>query len=195
MPWSLWVAAAIALLAGLMPFVFGGSSSRFVGALIPFTVGAIGFAAAALLHNQSRAGVAIIYFLAGLAIVYGLMSMFALPVRLAALGSCPIAPQPCPSGLPRVLSDGENNGMGAAAAFGIVSLFVGFFGLVTIYRRHAPLVFTPPVRKIPAMPAAPVAVANKIEKPDTAVDQEELELPAPEELPELPAHESSTSTT
>ena len=207
MPWALWAAAAIAFVGGLMPFVLGGSSSRFVGAIIPFTIGAIGFAAAALLHNQSRATLAIVYFCAGLAIVYALMSMFSLPVRLAALGSCPVAPDPCTSGLPRVLSDGENNGMGAAAAFGIVSLFVGFFGLATVYRRRAPAPFTPPVRKIPPMPAAPATPdghANPpiaaVKTPDTAakppaVVEEEPELPAPEELPELPAHESSTSTT
>jgi hypothetical protein len=189
-----------------MPLVLGGSSSRLVGAVIPFTIGAIGFAATALLHNQSRAPVAILYFLAGLAIVYGLMSMVSLPIRLAALGSCPAAPAPCTSGLPRVLSAGENNGMGAAAAFGLVSLFVGFFGLVTIYRRHAPAPFTPPARKIPPMPPAPAtttpdsgdhvvaAAARGPEQPDE-VEEEPAELPAPEELPELPAHESSTSTT
>jgi hypothetical protein len=186
-PWSLWAAAAIAFLGGIMPFVFGGSSSRVVGVIVPLTIGAIGLAATAALHNQGRATVAIIYFLAGLAIIYGLMSMFSLPLRLAALGSCPVAPEPCTSGLPRVLSDGENNGIGAAAAFGIVSLFVGFFGLVTIYRRNAPLPYTPPVRKIPPMPPAPTSV-----RPDDLT--EEPELPAPEELPELPAHESSTST-
>ena len=203
-PWSLWAAAAIAFLGGVMPFVFGGPSSRVVGVIAPFTIGAIGLATTAALHNQGRATVAIIYFLAGLAIIYGLMSMFSLPLRLAALGSCPVVPQPCTSGLPRVLSDGENNGIGAAAAFGIVSLFVGFFGLATIYRRNAPLPYTPPVRKIPPMPPAPTTpdsrdypepvVAKAPDKPDEP-PEDEPELPAPEELPELPAHESRTSTT
>lgn len=202
-PWSLWAAAAIAFLGGLMPFVLGGASSRLVGAIVPFTLGAIGLAATAALHRQGRATVAILYFLAGLAIVYGLMSMFSLPIRLAALGSCPIAPEPCPGGLPRVLSEGENNGIGAAAGFGIVALFVGFVGLVTIYRRHAPPPYAPPVRKIPPMPPArttaddgdqrePVA-AIAADKPEKPLD-DAPELPAPEELPELPAHESSAST-
>jgi hypothetical protein len=201
------LAAGIAFAGGLMPLVFGGPSSRLVGVVVPFTIGAIGLAATALLHNQSRAPVAILYFLAGLAIVYGLMSMVSLPIRLAALGSCPAAPEPCPGGLPRVLSSGENNGMGAAAAFGLVALFVGFFGLVTIYRRHAPATFTPPVRNIPPMPPAPTTVtpdgsdqpvAAAAKGPDQPLDEaeeEQAELPAPEELPELPAHESSTSTT
>lgn len=204
--WSFWLAAAIALVGGLAPLVFGGTSSRVSGVILPFALGAAAFSACALLHNQSRFIVAIVYFIAGLAIVYGLMSMFALPVRLAALGSCPVAPDPCTSGLPRALSDGENNGIGSAAAFGIFSLFVGFFGLVTLYRRTTLPQYVPPVRTIPPMPPAPApasdspddpepAEAKSTDKPDEPEEEEELELPAPEELPELPAHESTTTTT
>jgi hypothetical protein len=206
--WSFWLAAAIVLVGGFMPLVFGGTSSRVGGVILPFGVAAAALAACALLHNQSRAVVALVYFLAGLAIVYGLMSMFSLPVRLAALGSCPVAPNPCTTGLPRALSDSENNAIGSAAAFGVAALFVGFFGLVTLYRRTALPQFVPPVRKIPAMPPAEPpapsdspdypgsATAKSADKPDEPKPEaEELELPAPEELPELPAHESTTSTT
>jgi hypothetical protein len=212
--WSFWLAAGIVMVGGLAPIVFGGISSRISGVILPFAVAAAGFAACALLNTQSRLLIAIIYFLAGLAIVYGLMSIFSLPVRLAALGSCPVAPQPCTTGLPRALSDAENNGIGSAAAFGIAALFVGFFGLVTVYRRTALPQFVPPVRKIPPMPPATApattttTTSSSSDSPDYPVSavaqsadtadepaEEELELPAPEELPELPAHESSTSTT
>jgi hypothetical protein len=205
MIWSFWLAAAIALVGGLLPLVFGGTSSRVSGVVLPFALAAAGFAACALLNTQSRMVAAILYFLVGLAIVYGLMSMFSLPVRLAALGSCPVAPAPCTTGLPRSLSDGENNGIGSAAAFGIAALFVGFFGLVTLYRRTAQPQFVPPVRKIPPMP--PAATPTTSDSPDhpgpvaakstdtTDKPKEEAELPAPEELPELPAHESTASTT
>jgi hypothetical protein len=216
--WSFWLAAAIVLVGGFMPLVFGGTSSRVSGVVLPYAVAAAALAACALLQNQSRTVIALVYFLAGLAIVYGLMSMFSLPVRLAALGSCPVAPNPCTSGLPRALSDSENFGLGSAAAFGVAALFVGFFGLVTLYRRTALPRFVPPVRKIPAMPPAPSdspapsdrpspsdspdypgsATAKSTDKPDepkAEPPEEELELPAPEELPELPAHESTTSTT
>jgi len=203
--WSFWLAAGIALVGGVLPFVFGGTSSRLSGVILPFAVGAAGFAACALMNAQSRLVVAIIYFVAGLAIVYGLMSMFSLPVRLAALGSCPVAPQPCTTGLPRALSDAENNGLGAAAACGLAALFVGFFGLVTLYRQLAVPQLVPPVRKIPPMPPAQPSPpdrpddlgsveAKTADRPDDPA-QEELELPAPEELPELPAHESTASTT
>jgi len=61
------------------------------------------------------------------------------------------------------------------------------------------------VRKIPPMPPAPASApdraddvgsveAKSTDRPDDPAP-EELELPAPEELPELPAHESTTSTT
>jgi hypothetical protein len=199
--WALWLAAAIAFVGGLLPLVFGGTSSRISGVVVPFTIGAVGLAATALMKNQSRTLVAVVYFVSGLAIVFGLLSMFALPVRLAALGSCPVAPNPCTTGLPRALSDGENNGMGSAAAFGIIAVMVGFFGLATFYRRAAQRTFVPLERKIPPMPPAKpvaesvpeVAAAAQAPSPEPAPD-EEPELPAPEELPELPAHESSTST-
>ena len=218
MIWSFWLAAAIALVGGLAPLVFGGTSSRVSGVILPFALGAAAFSACALLHNQSRFIVAIVYFIAGLAIVYGLMSMFALPVRLAALGSCPVAPDPCTSGLPRALSDAENNGIGSAAAFGIAALFVGFFGLVTLYRRTTLPLYAPPVRTIPPMPPAPAPTSDSPDDRPPAADDtsvrpddrpsveqdvsirpdelnEEPELPAPEELPELPAHESTSDIT
>jgi hypothetical protein len=205
--WSLWLAAAIVFVGGLTPLFFGGTSSRVATVIVPFSVGAVGLAVCALLHNQSRTTVAIVYFLAGLAIVYGLLSIFSLPVRLAALGACPIAPDPCASGLPRALSDGENTGLGSAAAFGIVGLMVGFLGLATLYRRPVLPPFVPPLRTIPPIPqASPAGVSSPAadspvppaaEASNSAVSadhrEEEPELPAPEELPELPAHESSTS--
>jgi hypothetical protein len=224
LPWSLWAAAGIALIGGVLPLIFGGTSSRVAGVIVPFGIAAIALAACALFHTQSRTLVSIIYFIAGLAIVYGLLSIASLPIRLAALGSCPVAPLPCTTGLPRALSDSENNGLGAAAAFGLVALFLGFFGLVTIYRRQVLPPLTPPVRKIAAVPPAPTqpaeappAPASEEKKPAEAAKEpamepameppaqaepappaepeEPLELPAPEEPPELPAHESSSPTT
>lgn len=194
--WSFWLAAAIVFIGGLLPLFFGGSSSRVSGVVLPFTAGAIGLASCALLHGQGRMPVTVIYFVAGLAIVFGLLSMFSVPLRLAALGSCPIAPAPCTTGLPRALSDGENTGLGSAAAFGIVALLVGFFGLVTLYRQTAAPAFTPPVRKIPPVtPPTPVQETSAAPPEPEPEPEPELELPAPEELPELPAHESNSAST
>src|SRR6185436_121612 len=94
-------------------------------------------------------------------IVYGLLTMFALPLQLAVLGTCPIPPQPCPSGLQHALTVPENTGIGAAAAFGIAGLFIGFFGLVVVYRRASAAVASvaPPVRTIPPVAPRPVKPA------------------------------------
>lgn len=194
--WSFWLAAGVVFIGGLLPFVFGGTSSRVTGVVLPFTIAAIGLGACALLYKQGRSLATVIYFVTGLAIVFGLLSMMSLPIRLAALGSCPIAPNPCTTGLPRVLSDGENTGMGSAAAFGIVGLLVGFVGLVTLYRQTAPPTFKPPERNIPPV-APPTPVQDTAaHAPEPQPETEPApELPAPEELPELPAPESNTAST
>jgi hypothetical protein len=196
--WSLWLAAAIVFVGGLTPLVFGGTSSRMAGVAVPYTISAAAFAGCALAHRQGRLFTALLYFVGGLAVVYGLLSMFAVPLQLAVLGSCPAAPEPCPGGLPRALGAGENTGLGAAAAFGLVALFVGFFGLIVIFRRSVLPVMTPPVREIP-----PVAPARTVEEPKAAANgaepmaiEDEPELPAhvEEELPELPPHEPDPPT-
>ena len=198
--WPLLVAAGLVIVGGVAPFVFGGTSSRIDGVIVPFAVGAIILAACALVPGLGRGTTAILYFVAGLAIVYGLLSMFSLPVRLAVLGTCPAAPAPCTSGLPKPLSDAENTGMGVAAALGIIALLLGFYGLVTIYRKPTLAPFTPPVRTIPPVaPPPPTPAETRVPEPVAIATQqkqeEEPELPAPEELPELPPHESSAGTT
>jgi hypothetical protein len=185
---ALWVAAAAVAVAGVLPFVLGGTSSRLNIVILPFAFGAIAIAATALLHTQSRTVISIVYFVAGLSIVYGLMSMFSFPVMLTALGACPAAPEPCTNGLPRALTEGETAGLGAATTVSVVGLIVGFYGLFVLYRRKAPQPAMPPAaRKIPPVVQAPVAAS-------VATPEAEPELPAPEEVPELPAHESSTAS-
>ena len=117
--WSFWAAGAFVVLGGAIPFLIGGSSSRIASVFIPFAIAALAFAACALIHEQGRTVTSALYLLAGLAIVYGLLTMFALPLQLAVLGTCPIPPQPCPSGLQHALTVSENTGIGAAAAFGM----------------------------------------------------------------------------
>ena len=201
-----WVAALAGAVAGIVPLLIGGTSSRLTSAVIPFGIAAIAMAASAVLHSQGRGVASVLYFLAGLALVYGILAMFALPLQLAVLGTCPAPPAACTSGLERPLTVAENTTMGVATAFAIVSLLVGFFGLVLVYRRSAPPLFTAPVRKIPPVGASAAAhekppepeaaaVAGQsvsTETPDGAKPaEEEPELPAHEEEPELPAHEDA----
>jgi hypothetical protein len=206
--WSFWVAAALAAVGGLLPVVFGGTSSRFAGEFIPFVIAALAFAGCAVFHDHGRAVNAALYFLAGLALVYGVLSMAALPLELAALGTCPAAPAPCTEGLPRALSGGENTGMGFASGFAFASLFVGFLGLMIVFRRATAKIVAPRERTIPpvvkqrpaeeaAVPvAAGVGAALVSENGSGPAHTDELEeLPAHEEpdLPELPAHEPESA--
>ena len=195
----MWVAAGLVVVGGLAPFVFGGTSSRIDYVIIPFWFGAVVLGVCAVLPQQTRGISALLYFVAGLAIVYGLLSMFSLPVRLAVLGTCQAPPAPCTAGLPRPLTNGENTGMGVAAALGILAIMLGFYGLVIVYRRPVIAAAPPPERKIPPIPApapvvepAPVAVAASKGEPEA---QPELPAHEEEELPELPPHDSNSATT
>ncbi len=120
--WSFWAAGAIAFIGGLLPLLIGGTSSRVATVAIPFTIAAAAFAGCGFVHMQGRSVTAILYFVAGLAIVYGLLAMFSVPLQLAALGSCAAAPAPCSGGLGRPLTLGENTGMGFGTGFGVAAL-------------------------------------------------------------------------
>ncbi len=195
--WIFWVAAALAAAGGLMPIVFGGTSSRLAGALVPFLLAAAGFGACGLLQSQGRTTLSIVYFVAGLAIVFGLLAMFSLPLRLAVLGTCLAAPAPCPSGLPRPLTGAENTSIATATVMGVLAIFVGFVGLYILFRRATAQPSLPPSeRRIPAMPARTPHPAAAAATPSQAVD-DEPELPAHEEeaVPELPPHEANTPAT
>ena len=200
--WSFWAAGGIAFVGGLLPLLIGGTSSRVAIVAIPFTIAAAAFVGCGFVHKQGRSVTAILYFVAGLAIVYGLLAMFSVPLQLAALGSCAAPPAPCTGGLGRPLTLGENTGMGFGTGFGVAALFVGFFGLMVVFRRTVVAAPTPPVRKIPPVtpPAEKPVPAPVDAKPETEPEPEpqseaEPELPAheEEELPELPAHESESS--
>jgi hypothetical protein len=207
--WSFWVAAGLAAIGGALPALLGGGSSRLAGEFVPFLIAALAFAGCAVLHDHGRAVNGALYFVAGLALVYGVLSMAALPLELAALGTCPAAPAPCTAGLPRPLTAGENAGMGFASGFAFASLFVGFLGLMIVFRRVNARIQAPRERVIP-----PVATHRPAEAVDAATpvlagvgaksangstpasEPAEPELPAHEEpeLPELPPHKSEPGT-
>ena len=199
--WSFWAAGAIAVVGGLLPLLIGGTSSRMATVIIPFAVAAGALIACGFFYKQGRALSALLYFAAGLALVYGMLAMFAVPLELAVLGSCAAPPAPCTGGLGRPLSVAENTGMGAATGFGVAALFVGFFGLMVVFRKPALTPPSPPVRNIPPVkapePAKPVPVAVAAAVAPKAEPEPEPELPAheEEEWPELPPHESSPSST
>jgi hypothetical protein len=185
--WSFWIACALAVIAGVSPFIFGGGSSRLNGAVFPFALAAVAFGACALLHSQGRPITTALYFLASLAAVYGILAILAVPLRLAVLGTCSPEPAPCGAGLERPLTAGESTALGFAIGIAIVSILTGFFGLVTLYRRQAAASPSPipPTRQI-----APVGTRKPTESTSDApvAEPAAATAPAPEPEPELPAH-------
>lgn len=134
---SFWVSAGLALTGGIAPLLLAvGGPNRVAGAAIPFAVAAGVMAVAALMYRQGRPLATLLYFIAGLAIVYGMLFMVATPLRLAVVNTCPAAPAPCPAGYERAFSSGEATGLNVGIAFGVLAILAGFFGLLILYRSQ-----------------------------------------------------------
>jgi hypothetical protein len=195
--WAFWLACVLAVVAAIAPFVFAGGSDRLGGAVVPLAVAAVALGACALLYSQGRPIATTLYFLASLAIVYGILAMIAVPLRLAVLGTCPPAPAQCGAGLERPLTGAENTTLGFVVGIGVVAILTGFFGLVTLYRRLSPpAASAPPARRVAPLaakaPAEAVAAPSPAPAPQTEpgpepeADTPHLELAAPVEALELP---------
>ncbi len=155
--WSFWVACGLAVTAGIAPLLLAaGGPNRLAGAIVPFTVAAGAMAANALMYQRGRSLATALYFLAGVAIVYALLLMFAVPLRLAVTGTCPDPPAICPAGLERGFTSGEATGFTLAVIMGVLSILSGFFGLLMLYRRQPKLQASRPMERRIAPVAAPV---------------------------------------
>lgn len=177
--WAFWIAALFAFVAGAASVVFGGLSSRIGGAAIPFWIAAIVFGLCARYRGQSRALAVGLYFIGGLAVVYGMLQLVSLPLRLALVGTCPPAPAHCSSGLERPIAEGEQTGIWFGVGMGLVAIFVGYFGLFNLLRRPvakgapaAAAQTSPPVRKIPPIQDPPEEKAKPTDAPSPTSDKE-----------------------
>jgi hypothetical protein len=165
---------------------------------IPFGVAAVGLAISAVMYQQGRTVAVALYFVAGLSVVYGILAMLAVPLRLAVVGTCPAAPAHCPTGFEPPLTSGENSGLGTATFCGILAIFIGFYGLVMLYRRVRtarsiePKAWpaTPPVQPAQtsdaAAPLVDAAPAEPAEPTPVAVPEPEPTAPA-DPVPVRPA--------
>src|SRR5216683_3780777 len=165
--WAFWVAAALAAIGAVAPLSFSiGAHSRLQWVIVPFGIAAVVLGINAVMYHQGRSLAAALYFFAGLAIVYGILAMVAVPLRLAVVGTCPPAPARCPLGYEQPLTSAENSGLALASFCGILAIFVGFYGLLMLYRR---LGFRPQQRSLwpakpPAQAAPPAPVAPRSEE-------------------------------
>ncbi len=123
-------------LGGLAPAVLAaGESDRIAGVIIPYAVATVTLGAVAVTFQRGRSLAAGLYFVAGLAIVYGMFLLVALPLRLAVVGACPRAAAHCAAGYERQLSSGETNAITVAIVLGMLAIVAGFFGLLIVFRR------------------------------------------------------------
>ncbi len=201
--WAFWIACGLAAVAGLAPFLLGGSSNRISGVVFPFAVGAIGLAACALLYQRGKLILSLLFVVSGLAIAYGILATLAAPVVLAITGTCPPEPAACGPGQQRPLTSGEVAALSIVIALGVVAIMAGYFGIVALYRRRPalsppspPSPTAPPVRRIapvgaakPAEVTAPSPLASPtVSDPEAdAAPEAPLELAAPEPQLELRA--------
>jgi hypothetical protein len=164
--WSFWVACGLAVTGGIAPLLLAlGGPNRLAGAVIPYAVAAGAMAANAIMYQRGRSLATALYFLAGVAIVYGMLLMFAVPLRLAVQGTCPDAPAVCPAGLERGFTSGEATGFTVAVVMGVLSILCGFFGLLMLYRRQPKLPVSRPMERriapVETAPATPVEASAK----------------------------------
>jgi hypothetical protein len=181
--WSFWLACGLAITGGIAPLLLAaGGTNRVAVALIPFGVAAAAFAVDALIFDRGRPIATSLYFVASIALVYGMLSMIAVPLRVAVLGTCPPAPTLCPAGFEQPMTSGENSGLAIGIAMGTLAILAGFFGLLMLFRirpqAYAPV---PPVRRDAAMTPVPAAVPVEPSKEPEPV------VAAPAAEPE-PAH-------
>ena len=187
--WAFWIACGLAAVGGAAPFLLGGGANRISGVVFPFGLAAVALGACALLYQQGKPVATALYFVASLAIVYGILYMIAVPLRLAVVGTCPPDPASCLLGYERPLTGGESTSLGFSAGMGIVAVLTGFFGLTVLYHHH-PVVppATPPPRRI--APVAKNPTPEDATQPEASTDAletgvhaqasvEPLELPAP----------------
>src|SRR5713101_1712942 len=196
--WAFWVAAALAAIGAVAPLSFSiGAHSRLQWVIVPFGIAAVVLGINAVMYHQGRSLAAALYFFAGLAIVYGILAMVAVPLRLAVVGTCPPAPARCPLGYEQPLTSAENSGLALASFCGILAIFVGFYGLLMLYRRlgvrprqrslwpaKPPAQPAPPAQAAPAVAApAPVEPVPLQAAPVQAAPVEPTPAPAPPRAP------------
>lgn len=186
---SFWVACGLAIIGGVGPLLAAaGHTNRLASVVVPFLAAAGADATLALTYRRGRSFTALIYFLGGLAIAYGLLLVLAIPMRLAVEGTCPPAPQACTAGQELQLTSPENLALSIAVGFGTLSLLTGFFGLLTLYRRLRPGTAQGPTVWPAREPEgwrqkAPEAAAGQSEEKPSA------DKPADRESPEPPKAE------
>ncbi len=145
----IWVACGVLLLGAMAAlFVPRGGDNRIAPAALPFAFGAAALVVQALKPNNLDVVIrawatALLFAVAALAAVYGVMLVAAVPLRLSIEGTCPPALATCPLGFARPLSSGENLALEITLAGGVIALLLIFAALEVHYRPRLRLLNRP----------------------------------------------------
>ena len=193
---AFWIAAGLVAIGGVAPLIVGGGiHSRIAGVFIPFVIAAAALVINGVMYQQGRPLAVTLYFIAGLAIVYGILALLAVPLRLAVVGTCPPAPAHCPLGFEQPMTSGENNGLGVATFCGVLAILTGFYGLLLFYRRltiaarRQPNLWPaqPPVQATTPAPAQAAPVEPPLVAPTPAAISEPAPVTPADPAPPPPA--------
>lgn len=129
-----WAAAAFAAAGAVVAIAApAGGTNRVLGVALPFAVGGAALVANALISLRAGWLSVLLYAIASLAVLYGMIFALSVPVRLAVEGICPPTPAPCPLGFERPASSPEIFAVYAATACGAFALALAF---VAVEARH-----------------------------------------------------------
>ena len=111
-----------------------GGANRVSGVALPFAVSAVAQLANLLTRRRSGWLSGLLYAVAVLAILYGVILAVSLPLRLTIEGPCQPAPAPCPLGFDLPIRAGETIAVYAAVIGGLVSMVLNFVAVELQFR-------------------------------------------------------------
>jgi hypothetical protein len=133
--WCLLVGCVLTAAGGVIVLAApAGGANRVSGVALPFAVGAVAQLANVLTRRRSGWWSGLLYAVAVLAILYGVILAVSLPLRLTIEGPCQPAPAPCPLGFDLPIRAGETIAVYAAVVCGLLSMVVDFVAVELQFR-------------------------------------------------------------
>ncbi len=138
--WCLLVGCVVIAAGGVIVLVApAGGTNRVSGVVVAYAVSAVAQLANVPARRLNSWASGLLYALAVLAILYGVILAVSLPLRLTIEGACQPAPAPCPLGFDVPITAGENVAVFAAVICGAVSMLIVFVAAELQFRprgRH-----------------------------------------------------------
>lgn len=133
--WCLLVGCVLTAAGGVIVLVApAGGSNRVSGVALPFAVSAVAQLANVLTRRRNGWLSGMLYAVAVLAMLYGVILAASVPLRLTIEGPCQPAPAPCPLGFDLPIRAGETVAVYAAVVCGLVSMVFNFVAVELQFR-------------------------------------------------------------